>query len=163
VISRPTHWATLWIADSSASSLAKRAVDHDFGDGLISQQRLQRAKPQDFGLDLVKEALALGAAEDDVFLSQDGLEQLLHSGLDFAALARHIHGRIQLGEQLGLDARPDIYVTFTRGRRACWGRALANTELRGQPGLFVLLGLAAFATGTRRVWAASLAALFNAT
>ena len=61
VISRPTHWATLWMAVSRASSLIKRgvgadelaaaldvngvvAVDHDLAHGFIFHERLDRLK-----------------------------------------------------------------------------------------------------------------------
>ena len=68
VISRPTHWATLWMAVSRASSLGKRgiganqlpaafhvdaivAVDHDFADRLVGQEgpdRLQKVADAGF-------------------------------------------------------------------------------------------------------------------
>src|SRR4029434_7446221 len=42
-----------------------RTIHHDFGDGFIFQQRFQRAQAQDFGDDLVEQALALGARQHD--------------------------------------------------------------------------------------------------
>ncbi len=66
------------------------SVHHDFGDALITQQRFQRAKAQNFGNDLFEEPLALGPGQDDILFVEDRLVQILDCFADLGS-AGHIH------------------------------------------------------------------------
>ena len=91
------------------------AVDHDLGDGIIGQEWLQRAVAQNLGGDLLEQALALHAAEDDVLLGQRGVEHLL-DGVAHFVRPGNIHRGVKLGQQLVLDARLEVKVGVAAGR-----------------------------------------------
>ncbi len=84
-------------------------VDHDFGHGLVGQQRLERAKAEDLGHDLFEQPPPLRPREHDLLFGQDVLEQLLDRPADFRRLA-DIHRRVEFGQQLVLHPGLEIEV-----------------------------------------------------
>src|SRR5690606_17432787 len=93
------------------------AVDHDFSNGVVLEQGLQRAKAQDLSRNLLEQAVALGPGEDNVLLVQDLLEQLLDGGAHLGHL-RDVHRRIQLGQQAVLHAHFQVQVGVALGVNA---------------------------------------------
>ena len=51
--------------------------------------------------------------EDDAFLLEDGVEQLLDRALDLARVGE-VHLRVELGDQASLDARPQVLADVAR-------------------------------------------------
>ena len=101
-----------------------RPIDHDFSDRLVGQQRLQRAKAQNFGNDLFEETLSLLAGQDD---GANPVEHLLNAlaacvttsmvahaavrGIHIEALESELEADIDLRGFLGLDE--DVPKGFT--------------------------------------------------
>ena len=54
-----------------------RAVDHDFGHGLVAEERLQGTETDDLVRDLLEHPDALGASEGHALLVDDPAEDLL--------------------------------------------------------------------------------------
>ena len=77
-----------------------RAVHHDFGDGLVAEERFQWTEADDLIGDLLEHANALGPSESQAFLVDDAAEDLLD-------LAAHLDlvGQIKLGIQVLDDTR----------------------------------------------------------
>ena len=98
-----------------------RPVDHDFGDGLITEERLQRTETDDLVGDLLEHPDALGAGQGEAFLVDDLAEDLLD-------LAPHLDlvGQVELGVQVLDDPvlDPELDVPERLPRRC----------LAGQPG-----------------------------
>ena len=80
-----------------------RTVDHHLGEGLVAQQRLERAEAQDLVGDLLEHAHALGAGEGEALLVGDLAEQLLDLAPDLD-LVRQVELRVQLVDEPVLDA-----------------------------------------------------------
>ena len=72
-----------------------RAVDHDLGDALVAQQRLERTEADDLVGDLLQHPDALGAGEGEALLVHGAAEDLLD-------LAPHLDlvGQVELGVQV---------------------------------------------------------------
>ena len=111
-------------------------VAHDFCDGLVGQQRVERAVAERVLNDLFDEALALDRRDLHVFPRDDAVERLLDlDGQCVAVEARHARG--QFGEHevadLALRSPPRTATVMPRGgaraigeRRApALGRAVA--------------------------------------
>ena len=84
-----------------------RPVDHDLGDGLVAQERLERAETDDLVGDLLEHAHALGTGQGEAFLVDDLAEDLL----DLAAhldLVGQVELRIQVLDDPVLD--PELHV-----------------------------------------------------
>ena len=80
-----------------------RPVDHDLGDGLVAQQRLERTEADDLVGDLLEHADALGAREGEALLVDRDAEDLL----DLAAhldLVGEVELRVEVGDDALLDA-----------------------------------------------------------
>ena len=108
-----------------------RPVDHDFSDGLVAQERLQRAEAQDLVGDLLEHAHPLGAGEGQTLLVGDLAEQLLDLATDLD-LVGQVELRIQLVDEPVLDAVLRLAERFAgghcskerarRGAGAAWAR-----------------------------------------
>src|SRR5438445_116958 len=61
---------------------AERPVDHDLGDGVVVQERLDRTESEDLVHDLLEHSLTLDARDDDAFLVDELVEHLLDGRLD---------------------------------------------------------------------------------
>src|SRR5688572_29496110 len=113
-----------------------RAVHHDLGDGVIFQQRLQRAQAEYFSCDLFEQARPLRPGENNVFFRQDLLEQVLYCPFNLIRLG-NVHRRIDFSQQFVLYARLQIEIRASLWRRdrgtdpACLqrgqARAIAST------------------------------------
>ena len=78
-------------------------VDHDFSQGVVRQQGLDRAIAQNLGHDLLQEALAVSPAQDQVFLGEQRIVHLFN-GLAHLFRLGHVDLGIQFGEQLAVNA-----------------------------------------------------------
>ena len=85
-------------------------VDHDLGDGLVAQQRLQRAEADDLVGDLLQHAHPLGAGEREALLVDRDAEDLLDLPpyLDLV-------GEVELGVEVGDDALLDAVLGVAEG------------------------------------------------
>ena len=66
-----SFWNVTLVSSMLAAALdvdLARAVDHDFGDALVAQQRLERTEADDLVGDLLEHARALGAGEGEALL-----------------------------------------------------------------------------------------------
>ncbi len=93
-------------------------VNHDFSDGIVIQQRLQRTETQYFSRDLLEQTSTLRAGKNNVFLGEDLLEQVLDRTPHIVG-SGHIHGWIQLREELVLYSgfKIEIRTSLWRGCR----------------------------------------------
>ena len=80
-----------------------RPVDHHLGEGLVAQERLERAEAQDLVGDLLEHADALGAREGEALLVGDLAEELLDLAPDLD-LVRQVELGVQLVDEPVLDA-----------------------------------------------------------
>ena len=87
-----------------------RAVDHDFGDGLVAEQRLERTEADDLVRDLLEHADALGAGEGQALLVDDAAEDLLDLTADLDLV-----GQVELGVQVLDDAGLDPELDLAQG------------------------------------------------
>ena len=71
-----SHVGQLDLAAALDVDLA-RAVDHDFSDALVAQERLERTKADDLVGDLLEHARALGAGEGEALSVECPTERLL--------------------------------------------------------------------------------------
>jgi hypothetical protein len=104
------------------------AVHHDFGDGLVRQQRFQRAETEYFRDDGLEESFLFRARQGDAFFGQDVLEQVFNRPADFRGPV-DVHGGVQLAEQLVLHPgfQVEICVAGSRLRGGLTGRT-AGTQ-----------------------------------
>src|SRR5712691_5951415 len=58
------------------------SVDHDLGDAVVVQERLDRAEPEDLVHDLLEHSLTLDAGDDDALFVDELVEHLLDRRLD---------------------------------------------------------------------------------
>ena len=84
-----------------------RAVDHDFGDGLVAQERFERTKADDLVGDLLEHPDALGAGQGEAFLVDDLAEDLLDLAPDFDLVGK-VELRVQVLDDPVLDAELDV-------------------------------------------------------
>ena len=84
-----------------------RAVDHHLRDGLIAEERLQRAQADDLVGDLLQHPDPLGAGEGQALLVDDLAEDLLDLAADLD-LVREIQLRVQVLDDAGLDPELDV-------------------------------------------------------
>ena len=107
-------WSSFWKTTLVSSSLPRaldvdlaRAVDHDFGDGLVAQERLERAEADDLVGDLLEHPDALGAGQGQALLVDDPAEDLLDLAPDLDLV-----GQVELGVQVlddpALDPELDV-------------------------------------------------------
>jgi hypothetical protein len=98
-----------------------RAVDHDLGDRLVTQERLQRPEADDLVRDLLEHPDALGAGEGQALLVDDLAEDLLDLAphLD---LVGEVELRVQVLDDPVLDPELDV------------PERLAGRELGGEAG-----------------------------
>ncbi len=80
-----------------------RPVDHHFRDGLVSQERLERAEAQDLVGDLLEHPHPLGAGEGQALLVGNLAEQLLDLATDLDLVAQ-VELRVELVDEPVLDA-----------------------------------------------------------
>ena len=80
-----------------------RAVDHDFGDALVAQERLERAKTDDLVGDLLEHARPLGAGEGEALRVERTAEGLLDLAPDLD-LVRQVELRVEVLDDALLDA-----------------------------------------------------------
>ena len=88
-------WSSSWNVDVGQLELALALdvdllgpVDHDFGDALVAQQRLERAEADDLVGDLLEHADALGARQGEAFLVDGLAEDLLDLPADLDLVAQ---------------------------------------------------------------------------
>ena len=84
-----------------------RAVDHDLGDGLVAQERLERAEADDLVGDLLEHPDALGAGQGEAFLVDDLAEDLLDLAPDLD-LVGQVELRVQVLDDPVLDPELDV-------------------------------------------------------
>ena len=72
------------------------AVDHDVGDGLVGQQRLERTEAQHVVEQQLDEVLLLALIEADALLAQDFADQLADLAAEFVA--------VEAGRRADVDA-----------------------------------------------------------
>ena len=94
-----------------------RAVDHDLGDGLVAQERLERAEAEDLVGDLLEHAHALGAGEGEALLVGDLAEELLDLAPDLDLVAE-VELRVELVDEPVLDAVLRLAERLAGGQRA---------------------------------------------
>ena len=102
-------WSSFWKVTLVSSSLPRaldvdlaRAVDHDFRDALVTEQRLERTEADDLVGDLLEHPDALGAGEGEALLVDDLAEDLLDLAPDLDLV-----GQVELGVQVLDDALLD--------------------------------------------------------
>ena len=109
---------TMSVSSSTAVALdvdLVRAVDHDLGDGLVVEQRLNRTEGQDVGGDRFEEARALDPGEEHPLV----VEQLVEHPFDPPA---------------HLDVPPTSWRGVKLGHQAPLEAALQLPQIRGAPG-----------------------------
>ena len=84
-----------------------RAVDHDLGDGLVAQERLERAEADDLVGDLLEHPDALGAGQGEALLVDDLAEDLLDLAADLD-LVGQVELRVQVLDDPALDPELDV-------------------------------------------------------
>ena len=84
-----------------------RAVDHDFRDGVVTEERLQRPEADDLVGDLLEHADALGAGEGQALLVDDPAEDLLDLAPDLD-LVGQVELRVQVLDDAVLDPELDV-------------------------------------------------------
>ncbi len=115
-------WSSFWKATLVSSSLPRaldvdlaRAVDHDLGDALVAQERLERAEADDLVGDLLQHPDALGAREGEALLVDDLAEDLLDLAADLDLV-----GQVELGVEVLddplLDAELGVPERLAHGR-----------------------------------------------
>ena len=114
-----------------------RAVDHDLGDGLVLEERLDRAEAGDVVDHLVHELLALLAGDRQVALFDHPVDDPLHLGGDVLGL--RIHEVAERGDDLALEPQPDVPdLLAAPGPARGWAGAAGATGTRalsdGSPG-----------------------------
>ena len=138
-------WSSFWNVTLVSSSLPRaldvdlaRAVDHDLGDALVAQQRLERTEADDLVGDLLQHPDALGAGEGEALLLDRPAEDLLDLAPDLDLV-----GQVELGvqvlddplldaelgvpERLALTGTWDSIRPWRRWRHGPWGhRALGS-------------------------------------
>jgi hypothetical protein len=92
-----------------------RPVHHDLGNGFVAQERLDRAEAQYVSHHTLEQPRPLGAPQENVFLGEDPVKQLLDRRPDLVCLG-HVHIGIELSDQLVLYARLDVSIGIP-GRR----------------------------------------------
>ena len=115
-------WSSFWKTTLVSSSLPRaldvdlaRAVDHDLGDRLVAQERLERAEADDLVGDLLEHPDALGAGEGEAFLVDDLAEDLLDLAPDLD-LVGQVELRVEVLDDPVLD--PELDVPERLARRA---------------------------------------------
>ena len=93
-----SFWNVMFDSSSLPASLdvdLARAVDHDLGDALVTQERLERTQADDLVGDLLQHPDALGTGEGEALLVHGAAEDLLD-------LAAHLDlvGQVELGVQV---------------------------------------------------------------
>ena len=100
------HVGQLQLAGALDVDLA-RAVDHDLGDALVAQERLERPEADDLVGDLLEHPDALGAGQGEAFLVDDLAEDLFDLAPDLDLV-----GQVELGIQVlddpALDPELDV-------------------------------------------------------
>ena len=92
-------------------------VHHDLSNSGVGQKRFQRPQAQYLRDDLLKQPLSLRPTEDNVLVSQDVVVHLLNRATHLIRLG-DIHRRIQIRDQLILDACLEVQIGVLSGR--CW-------------------------------------------
>ena len=125
-----------------------RAVDHDFRDRLVAEERLERAEADDLVGDLLEHPDALGAGQGEAFLVDDLAEDLLDLAPDLD-LVGQVELRVEVLDDPALDPELDVPERLADGRlghqprgrrrrrRAATGRAGSvgrREPRRGAPG-----------------------------
>ena len=107
-------WSSFWKTTFVSSSLPRaldvdlaRAVDHDFRDRLVAEQRLQRAEADDLVGDLLEHPDALGAGQGEAFLVDDLAEDLLDLAPDLD-LVGQVELRVEVLDDPALDPELDV-------------------------------------------------------
>ena len=108
-----------------------RAVDHDFRDRLVAEERLERAETDDLVRDLLEHADALGTGQREAFLVDDLAEDLLDltANLD---LVRQVELRIEVLDDAVLDPELDVTERLAGRRRAHEPRATGGRPSCGR-------------------------------
>ena len=84
-----------------------RAVDHDFRDRLVAQERLERPEADDLVGDLLEHPDALGAGQGEAFLVDDLAEDLLDLAPDLD-LVGQVELRVEVLDDPALDPELDV-------------------------------------------------------
>ena len=81
-----------------------RSVDHDFGDGGVFQQRLQRPQPHQLAGDGLDQSLSLTAREGQAVFGQKAGGQVPHLLAKRRARQARQPGNVGLGDEAGVEA-----------------------------------------------------------
>jgi hypothetical protein len=92
-----------------------RAVDHDLGDRLVAEERLERPEADDLVGDLLQHPDPFGAGQGQAFLLDDLAEDLLDLAADLD-LVGEVELRVQVGDYAALDPELDVPERFANGR-----------------------------------------------
>ena len=134
-----SFWKTTFVSSSLPDSLdvdLARAVDHDLGDALVAQERLERAEADDLVGDLLEHPDPLGAGQGEAFLVDDLAEDLLDLAADLDLV-----GQVELGVEVLDDAAldpeldvPERLADRALGHEPRWAGAARWRAAAGPPG-----------------------------
>ena len=88
-------------------------VDHDFGDRRVVEQWLDGPEADHVRRQLLEQALLFGAGEDQVLGFDDLIEQVLQAQAHLVD-HRRVEGRVELRNELALDAILEAALSFAR-------------------------------------------------
>src|SRR5439155_20496987 len=105
---------------------AERAVDHDLGDGVVVQERLDRPEAVDLVEDRFEHLLTLDACDDRALLVEELVEHLFDRGAHGLRVGE-VEAGVEVVDDLGLELDPDVAVGVAGrgdalGERAGLGR-----------------------------------------
>ena len=104
---------------------AERTVDHDLGDRVVLQQRLDRTESEDLIEDGLEHLLTLDARDDHAFLVDELVEHLLDARADRFRV-REIEARVEVVDDPRLELDADVAVGVARRRGALGERSLGR-------------------------------------
>src|SRR5207247_2964651 len=98
-------------------------------DGVVVQERLDRAEAEDLVHDLLEHSLTLDTRDDDPFLIDELVEHFLDGRLDRLRVGQ-IESRVQVVDDPALEARANVALRVARRRGGLRERTLGG-RLRG--------------------------------
>src|SRR5439155_22680546 len=105
--------------------------DHDFGDALVAQERLEGTETDDLVRDLLEHPNALGAGEGEALFVDDLAEDLFDLAADLD-LVGQVQLRVQVLDDAALDPELDVAERLPNGSRGhqSWRRRGRSTGRR---------------------------------
>ena len=93
-----------------------RAVDHDLGDRVVEQERLDRPEARDLVDDLLDEGQSFGTRHGEAALADDPVDDGRDPAADLGRVV-DVHQRLEGANDFGLNAAPDLgQHRFTTGK-----------------------------------------------